>query len=282
MLKENLEEDIKHWLNEDIPYWDISLPLIPGKKSSSEAEIIAKQDGIIAGLFIIEFMLKKQEIIILEIIKDGAKVKKGEVVVKIKGETKKILLLERVMLNILGHLSGIATLTNKYVMRVNEVNKKAIIAATRKTTPGLRKYQKYAVKIGGGDTHRLDLSSMAMIKENHIVMYEGIINAINEVRNVMSFSQKLEIEVKNEKEALTAANEGVDIIMLDNFELSEVNQLVKKLKDINPKMLIEISGDINEKTFDKYLDLNVDIISMGELTHSVRNFNLSLIIKENL
>ena len=160
--------------------------------------------------------------------------------------------------------------------------KKTIIAATRKTTPGLRKYQKYAVKIGGGDTHRLDLSSMAMIKENHIVMYEGIINAINEVRNVMSFSQKLEIEVKNEKEALTAANEGVDIIMLDNFELSEVNQLVKKLKDINPKMLIEISGDINAKTFDKYLDLNVDIISMGELTHSVRNFNLSLIIKENL
>ena len=138
------------------------------------------------------------------------------------------------------------------------------------------------MKIGGGDTHRLDLSSMAMIKENHIVMYEGIINAINEVRNVMSFSQKLEIEVKNEKEALTAANEGVDIIMLDNFELSEVNQLVKKLKDINPKMLIEISGDINAKTFDKYLDLNVDIISMGELTHSVRNFNLSLIIKENL
>ena len=109
-----------------------------------------------------------------------------------------------------------------------------------------------------------------------------VINAINEVRNVMSFSQKLEIEVKNEKEALTAANEGVDIIMLDNFELSEVNQLVKKLKDINPKMLIEISGDINAKTFDKYLDLNVDIISMGELTHSVRNFNLSLIIKENL
>ena len=227
-------------------------------------------------------MLKKQEIIILEIIKDGAKVKKGEVIVKIKGETNKILLLERVMLNILGHLSGIATLTNKYVMRINEVNKKTIIAATRKTTPGLRKYQKYAVKIGGGDTHRLDLSSMAMIKENHIVMYEGIINAINEVKKVMSFSQKLEIEVKNEKEALTAANEGVDIIMLDNFELSEVNQLVKKLKDINPKMLIEISGDINAKTFDKYLDLNVDIISMGELTHSVRNFNLSLIIKENL
>ena len=138
------------------------------------------------------------------------------------------------------------------------------------------------MKRGGGDTHRLDLSSMAMSKENHIVLYEGIINAINEVRNVMSFSQKLEIEVKNEKEALTAANEGVDIIMLDNFELSEVNQLVKKLKDINPKMLIEISGDINAKTFDKYLDLNVDIISMGELTHSVRNFNLSLIIKENL
>ncbi len=282
MLKENLEEDIKNWLNEDIPYWDISLPLVPDKKSSSEAEIIAKQDGIVAGLFIIEFMLKKQEIIILEIIKDGAKVKKGEVIVKIKGETNKILLLERVMLNILGHLSGIATLTNEYVMRINEVNKKTIIAATRKTTPGLRKYQKYAVKIGGGDTHRLDLSSMAMIKENHIVMYEGIINAINEVRNVMSFSQKLEIEVKNEKEALIAANEGVDIIMLDNFELSEVNQLVKKLKNINPKMLIEISGDINAKTFDKYLDLNVDIISMGELTHSVRNFNLSLIIKENL
>ena len=123
---------------------------------------------------------------------------------------------------------------------------------------------------------------MAMIKENHIVRYEGIINAINEVKKIMSFSQKLEIEVKNEKEALTAANEGVDIIMLDNFELSEVNQLVKKLKNINPKMLIEISGDINAKTFDKYLDLNVDIISMGELTHSVRNFNLSLIIKENL
>lgn len=282
MLKENLEEDIQNWLNEDIPYWDISLPLVPDKKSSSEAEIIAKQHGIVAGLFIIEFMLKKQEIIILEIIKDGAKVKKGEVIVKIKGETNKILLLERVMLNILGHLSGIATLTNEYVMRINEVNKKTIIAATRKTTPGLRKYQKYAVKIGGGDTHRLDLSSMAMIKENHIVMYEGIINAINEVKKVMSFSQKLEIEVKNEKEALTAANEGVDIIMLDNFELSEVNQLVKKLKDINPKMLIEISGDINAKTFDKYLDLNVDIISMGELTHSVRNFNLSLIIKENL
>ena len=276
ILDIQLDEDIRSWLKEDIPYWDVSF--VDTEDEIVQARIVSKDHGIIAGSKVLQRIYHLLGVELIEIKEDGQRVDYGDVVARLKGKASKILQAERVSLNILGHMSGIATYTRNLVEEIKNQGLNTRIAATRKTLPGLRKYQKWAVIIGGGDTHRLDLSSMALIKENHIAAYGGVEEAIDEVRNRISFSHKIEIEVTTNEEALTAAKKYIDIIMLDNFSPDQIKAILPKIKEINDKVLIEASGGITEETILDYSRSGVDIISLGKLTHSVSNFDVSLLI----
>ncbi|MHA2253050.1 MAG: carboxylating nicotinate-nucleotide diphosphorylase, partial [Candidatus Kariarchaeaceae archaeon] len=212
-----------------------------------------------------------------ECVRDGDLIKKGDVILQLKGKPSNILQAERLALNILSHMSGISTTTSKLVGIVKSRNSMSKVTATRKTIPGIRKYQKWAVKVGGGDTHRMSLSSMILIKENHIASYGGISNAIESIRKKISFSTKLEIEVRIDEEAIQAASAGVDVIMLDNYKPKQIQNILPRLRDINSKLIVEASGNINIENIVAYADTNVDIISLGEITHSVKAFDMTLI-----
>lgn len=278
-LDATVDDDIRTWLLEDIPYWDISSRALADTRLM-QAKIIAKSDGMISGLSICARIFELVDLQVIPQKVDGDLVQKGDTILLIEGMVSKILQAERVALNILCHMSGITNKTNHMIKLLRNNGLRTMLAATRKTLPGLRKYEKYAVLIGGGDTHRLDLSAMALIKENHIRAFGGIDSAVNHVKNQISFSQKIEIEVTNAKEALQAAETPVDIVMFDNFTPAEIKEVLPQLKKINPNLLTEASGNISEDTIIAYAESGVDIVSMGSLTHSVRSFDFSLLVIE--
>ncbi|RMG21438.1 MAG: carboxylating nicotinate-nucleotide diphosphorylase [Methanobacteriota archaeon] len=275
-----IKTDVRKWLEEDIPYLDLTSRLVPDKHAL--AHIIAKQDGVICGTEIARLVFSETGVTsIMPKIHDGGLVNKGDTVIELQGNAKNILLGERVALNILGHLSGIATQTRRLVQKLLDNGLETRIAATRKTLPGLRRYEKYAVEVGGGDTHRLSLSDMVLLKENHLAEFPSITKALEVVRDKLSFSKKIEIEVKNEDEAFEAATTHIpDVIMLDNFSPKETEKIIPRLKDLYPDVLIEASGGITPQNVIEYAKAGVDIISMGYLTHSVKNFDLSLLIRD--
>mgnify|MGYP000079449872 CR=1 FL=1 len=165
------------------------------------------------------------------------------------------------------------------IEKTRKVNPNLKICATRKTVPGLAKYDKYAVTVGGGDTHRFNLSDMVLLKENHLSLFSSISEAITKAKETVSFSKKIEVEVKNEEEAIEAAKAGADIIMLDNFKPIQAKHVVKKIREINQNVLIELSGNIKIENIEDYELENVNHISSGSLTHSVKNFDLSMLIE---
>lgn len=275
-LQTSLDEDIKKWLSEDIPNWDPHTTIYD-KTNEVTAKIFAKQEGIISGIQVLTRIFELGNIHVSTKIEDGYEIKSGEVICELRGNSAVILQLERTALNIFTHMSGIATTTSKMVEMVNKSDSKTIIAGTRKTLPGLRKYQKYAITCGGGDTHRMTLESMIMLKENHLSQFSSISDAIQFYKNKSSFSLKIEVEVRSLEEAIEAANEGVDIIMLDNFEISKLNDTISKIKSINNGILIEISGGVDIENIKDYLDYPIDIISSGALTHSSNVFDASLL-----
>ncbi len=273
-----IQEDFRKWLNEDIPGWDISsMNLIEIEDNIQEANIVAKQNGMVSGIHVASVIFKDCDIIAQNLVRDGDIVEKTDILFKLKGKASNILLVERTALNILSLMSGISTETHALMTKIQSVGSKARLAATRKTLPGLRKYQKLAVHIAGGDTHRMSLSSMILLKENHIAAYGNFEKAVNTARRRVSFSQKIEVEVKNESEAIEAAKSKVDIMMLDNFSIDKINSSIPLIRKINPEILIEASGNIDETNLEEYARTGVDIISMGKLTHSVKSFDLSLI-----
>ena len=197
--------------------------------------------------------------------------KKGDIIATVKGKTRTILKGERTALNLLQHMSGIATMTNKIVKIVEGTN--ASIADTRKTLPGLRPIQKYAVTVGGGKNHRYNLSDAAMLKDNHVDAGGGITGAVKKLRSKLGHMAKVELEVRNLDELREALSVDVDVIMLDNMD----NETMKKAVEItNGKALLEASGGITEETIRGVAETGVDIISIGALTHSVKAFDISL------
>ncbi len=265
-------------LEEDINYIDIATDLIIPEDSKSSATLIAKQDFILCGIKIFEKVFKRfnNDINIILEKKDGQTIYNKEIICKIEGNTRSILTCERTALNILQHLSGISTQTNKIVNLIKGTN--THIADTRKTIPGIRSFQKYAVMIGGGKNHRFNLSDMAMIKENHIISAGGIKKAVEVLRKKISHTTKIEIEVTNIIELNQALESNVDIIMLDNMDIPTMKDAVK----INNKQcILEASGNITEKNILEIASIGIDIISMGCLTHSVKSSDISLIIKTN-
>ena len=206
---------------------------------------------------------------------DGDKLKKGDIIAEIHGKTRTILKGERTALNLIQHMSGVATATNKAVELVKGTN--ASIADTRKTLPGLRPIQKYAVTVGGGRNHRYNLSDAAMLKDNHIDAGGGIANAVAKLKKRLGHMTKIELEVRNLDELKQALAADVDVIMLDNMTPEMMKEAVKIT---DGKALLEASGNITDETLKEVAQTGVDIISMGALTHSVTAFDISLKITE--
>ncbi|NPD88137.1 MAG: carboxylating nicotinate-nucleotide diphosphorylase [Asgard group archaeon] len=272
-----LDEDIKNWLSEDISYWDITTALLPQK--NVKGKIYSKQEGVIAGTLIakriFELMGAEYEITV----GDGQHVSKKTQIASVKGNIHSLLQAERLALNLLGRMSGIATQTAIMLEKAQSVNSTIRICATRKIVPGLSKYDKFAVTVGGGDTHRFNLSDMILLKENHLRMFESITKAIEKAKERTSFSKKIEVEVQNEEEALEAVKAGADIVMLDNFTPDQAKIIIPKIREVNSNISIELSGNINLNNLDMYSLEGVDLISSGSLTHSVKNFDLTMLIE---
>ena len=273
-----MDEIIEYMLREDEGFGDItSNALIPENKVFY-AKLISKDDGILAGIEIIKEMFLEYGIEIISSKDDGDAIKKGDILLEIEGNARRILLLERTALNLLMRMSGVATVTNRIVAKVNDANPKVRVAGTRKTAPALQKFDKLAIAIGGGDPHRNALDDMVLIKDNHIAVVGSVKDALLLAKENVSFSKKIEIEVESVEDALIACENGADIVMLDNMSPEEAQSTLNALKEkgLRENVLIEISGGITEDNILDYAPLDVDIISLGSITHQTSSLNFSL------
>lgn len=273
-----LEEKLRKMLAEDVGQGDITTALIVPEDSMAEAEVIAKELGVVAGIEEGRILLESLGLKVEALASDGEKIKEKQVLIKISGDTRTILSVERTLLNILSRMSGIATTTKKLKEKLQKTGLKTKVACTRKTAPGLLYFDKKAVLIGGGDTHRLHLDDMILIKDNHIKMAGSIEKAVKKVREKASFSKKIEVEVARVEDVLAAAKAGVDIIMMDNFSPKQIEKAIKLLKKAGflGKILLEASGGIKTENIIEYASTGVDIVSLGEITDSTRTLDISL------
>jgi nicotinate-nucleotide pyrophosphorylase (carboxylating) len=273
-IKNIVMNDIERFLEEDLGReGDItSNSLFTNEKA--KAHIITKEDCVVAGLDELRDVFEKSGAKTNFNVKSGDFVKKGTKIAIIDGTARSILKGERLAINIIGRMSGIATETKKLVDLCKSINPNVLIAATRKTTPGFRNYEKKAVVIGGGESHRYGLYDVVMIKDNHIKLVGSVEKAIKKVKEKVH-DKIIEVEVENENDALIAAKLDVDVIMLDNIDPKSGEQIAKKIRDINKKILIEISGGITSINIKKYASF-ADRISLGYLTHSIKSIDFSL------
>jgi len=270
------------FLEEDIPFWDTTTGILIPEKVVVKAHVVAKQSCVVAGIDDVVHFLERLGLQVTQFIKDGDVVEKGATLLEVVGSAKTILAVERLILNILMHCSGIATEVRRLIELVRRVNGRVRIAATRKTLPGLRYFEKKAVAIGGGDTHRLSLTDAILIKDNHIKIIGSIEEATRIARRKASFMHKVEIEVSTIEDAVKAAESGVDIIMLDNMKLEEVATVIEELKKrgLRKKVVIEVSGGITPENILDYAKLDIDVISCGYITLSSRAIDMSLEVVE--
>ena len=273
--KFKLRKLIEDALREDIGSGDVTTLAIVDNDRVGIARAIAKADTVVAGMEVFRevFHVYNSDISFKTGFKDGLLAEKGEIVAEISGAMRDILTAERVALNIFQRMCGIATLTSRYVDAVKGT--KARILDTRKTTPGLRDLEKYAVKAGGGFNHRTGLYGGVLIKENHITAAGSITNAVKNVRDNMPLTLKVEVEAKNLEEVKEALSAGCDIIMLDNMETGE---MIEAIFLINGKVVVEASGNVTLSNVREIAETGVDFISVGALTHSVPAADISLII----
>ena len=266
----NSKKQLSQFLAEDIGKGDITSNLLPKKKMS--VKIISRENAIVAGTSYAKeiFKLKGCSSKILK--KDGSKIKPNQTIMIISGNAGNILTCERTALNLLTRMSGIATQTNNLVKKIP---KKTKLYATRKTAPGLRYFDKEAVETGGGKKHRLTLDEMVMIKDNHIAIEDSLLSLIKKTKKKY---KKFEVEVENTSDAILAAKEGATIIMLDNFTPAQIKKTIQTLKNqkLRNKVLLEASGGITSKNISKYGQTEVDIISVGSITNSVKGIDMSL------
>ncbi|MDC0171067.1 carboxylating nicotinate-nucleotide diphosphorylase [Candidatus Nitrosopelagicus sp.] len=267
------KRELKRFLDEDVGKGDITSKLL--QKKNIVAKIITREETIIAGTKYARdiFALKKCKTKIYK--KDGKIAKPNQIILEIKGNAGNILTCERTALNLLSRMCGIATQTNNLKKQIKSVGSKSKVFATRKTVPGLRFFDKEAVKIGGGEKHRMTLNEMIMIKDNHLAVEKSIEDVLRKAKKTRG---KIEIEVETEKDAILCARMGADIIMLDNFSPEKIKKTVNKLTELKlrNKVVLEASGRINSKNITKYAKTNVDMISVGSITNSVNGIDLSL------
>ncbi len=270
-----IEDIIKNALDEDIGFGDITTDNLAIDDKIITADFVAKQKGILAGVFLIDKIFKIVDDKVKTIIKksDGDNVEKGEIFATISGKSSSILKAERVILNFIQRLSGIATLTNNFVEKIKDYDVK--ILDTRKTTPLLRKLEKYAVRIGGGYNHRFGLYDMVMLKENHIRSVGSISEAITRIKQ-NDVTHKIEVEVTNLAELDEAVKAKADRAMLDNMTIEDMIIAVKKYKGI---IELEASGNVTLDTVKQIAATGVDFISSGSLTHSFKSLDISLLFR---
>lgn len=268
-----LDKIINQALEEDLAWGDITTESTVLSTKKSSANLVAKQDGIICGLDVFERVMKivDNRTSVIKNFNDGDSIKKGDIIAQIKGFSKSILLAERVALNLLQHMSGIATQTANIVSKLINTNVK--IADTRKTTPNLRVLEKYAVRVGGGTNHRFNLADGVLIKDNHINAAGSITNAVNSAKAYIPHTVKIEVETENLEQVQEALDCGADIIMLDNMDIATMRKAVNL---INKRAITEASGNMGEKDLIEVASTGVDIISIGALTHSVKAMDISL------
>ncbi len=263
-------------LSEDIGEGDVTTCAVIPENHRSKAVLIAKADFVLAGLPFTEriFKLINSALKFKAHKKDGDIVKKGAVIAAINGNTRSLLMAERTALNILQRLSGIATLTCRFVEKVKGLPVK--IVDTRKTMPGLRAFEKYAVRAGGGKNHRFGLFDGILIKDNHINAAGGIEKAVKMAKLKAQHMLKIEVEAKNIREVRSALSAGAEIIMLDNMSIEGIKKSVKLIRSQNPKVIIEASGNINLENVRVIAETGVDLISVGALTHSATAVDISM------
>lgn len=277
-----LEEKLRNMLADDVGQGDITTALIVPADTTAEAKVIAKEAGVIAGIEEAKILLESLGLKVEALVSDGEKLKARKMLMKISGDARTILSVERTILNIISRMSGIATATRKLIEKIRKAGLKTKVACTRKVAPGLLYFDKKAVLIGRGDTHRLHLDDMILIKDNHIAVAGSVEKAIKNVRKEVSFSKKIEVEVTKVKDVLTAAKAGVDIIMLDNFSPKQIEKGVKLLRKerLYGKVLLEVSGGITAENVLAFASTGVDIVSLGEITDSAKALDISLEIKK--
>lgn len=272
----DMDKIIEYMILEDEGFGDVTSNAVIDKDQVAVAEITSKEDGILAGVNLAKDIFDYMDIEVIFNLDEGSRITKGDLLFYIKGNASDILLAERTVLNLLMHMSGVATFANSYVEIVKDYD--VIVAGTRKTAPALAKFDKMALAIGGADTHRFSLDDMILIKDNHIKAVGTPLETLKKAQKNASFSKKIEIEVESLDDAVACVKNNADIVMLDNMSPDEVKEVLDALESLNIRQnsLIEVSGGITKNNICDYACLGVDIISVGALTHSSRSLNFSL------
>ncbi|WP_292392120.1 carboxylating nicotinate-nucleotide diphosphorylase [Methanoculleus sp. UBA303] len=268
-------EDLLRFIREDAPWGDVtSEAVVPDV--ACRAVVRANDPGTVAGLAEARALFEHFGVTVRERIPDGRAVAPGAILLELDGPARAVLLVERTALNIIGRMSGIATRTREAVDAVRTVSPDVRVAATRKTAPGLRVLDKKAVMLGGGDPHRYCLSDMVLIKDNHLVLVP-LPEAIRRARGESAY-RTVEVEVETAEDAITAAKAGADVVLLDNMAPDAVRETVRALSErgLRDRLILEVSGGVGAGDLAGYAATGIDIISMGALTHTVRNFDVSL------
>ncbi|CAI1493003.1 putative nicotinate-nucleotide pyrophosphorylase [carboxylating] [Thermococcus nautili] len=268
------------FIEEDAPFGDVTSEAVIPEGTKARAVIIAKQNGIIAGVEEAKALFEHFGVKVSVRKRDGEEVRRGDVILELEGDARAILLVERTALNIMGRMSGIATEVRRLVEKVKAVNPKVRVAGTRKSL--LRLIDKRAILIGGGEPHRFSLSDAILIKDNHLVL----VPLEEAIRRAKEFSvyKVVEVEVESLEDALRAVRAGADVVMLDNMMPEEIAETIEALKreGLRDRVKIEVSGGITPENIEEYAMLDIDVISLGYLTHSVKNFDVSLEILSKL
>lgn len=271
-----LKKALAEFLREDIGRGDITSEILPNVRA--KAQIICKERAVIAGLEEVCILFELARCKAKKLVKEGSFVKPNTSILAIEGNAKAILSAERTALNILMRMSGTATETKRFVNEVQKVNHTVKIACTRKTLPGFRIFDKKAVKVAGGETHRMRLDEMVLIKDNHLAIVDSIKEAVMKAKDMHGSRSKIEIEVRSLNEAIQAVEAGADIIMLDNLTPKQVRNIVNTLKKkgLRNKVTIEVSGGVTHKNVKRYASTDIDMISIGSITHSAKAVDMSL------
>ncbi len=273
-----IEETLKKFLDEDIGHGDITTDALVDSRTKATGQVVCKERAVIAGL--------SESIILLKLlgcegkskVRDGQEVPAGTIILEVNGYGSSLLKVERVLLNLLSHMSGVATATAELVSIARKNGSSVRIACTRKTLPGLRYFEKRAVELGGGDTHRLRLDDAVLIKDNHLELAGSITGAVRKAKAKVSFTKKIEVEATSPNQAVEAAHAGADIVLLDNMRPQEVKKSLDLLeaKKLRGGILVEVSGGITRDNLASYVKMGVDVISVGSITHSAKAIDMSL------
>lgn len=277
---EALIESIKGWLREDVGSGDVTTNVTIPEGHQSKAVIHAKDDGIVAGIHVAELVFREVDrtLSFAAKVKDGDRVTRGTILAEVEGSTHRLLTGERLALNLLQRMSGIATRTRMYVDALEGLPTRLV--DTRKTTPGHRMLEKYAVRVGGGANHRFGLYDAVMIKDNHIKGAGGITQAVKRARMAVPHTMTIEVETENLEQVQEALQAGADIIMLDNMQPGLMREAVAVIREQAPHVKVEASGNVSLETIRGIAETGVDVISVGRLTYSFESMDISLDLYE--